>query len=214
MAEGSFKLGYLPGNTAFGEARWDPGLVGDALDGGFDFASMAKWLLTNKQPRDMTSRTPGLRMDPNARLKQAAEREQLLADMARSRAVHGTPGFGGQPLRTVSGPGIVTGLTPDTIRMTGAQRQAFLPQSAQAVADPNPLFTYGSLPGMGQVEGARQASRIQAEESRPRESQADMAARMYPGFARYAGQNDEQREADRQRRDRANDDMRSPRRRP
>jgi len=123
----------------------------DALGGDFGFEDMYEWIGRLRADKERMRRDATRWDDWRARMADQRDRRRFqiespqapssLTDMAgaeenrariaQARAQYGTPGFGGAPLRQVSGPQIVTGLTPDTIRMTGAQRRMFLPAEAE-----------------------------------------------------------------------------------
>jgi hypothetical protein len=119
----------------------------------------AKWEAAEAKRAAAAARAPkfGARpADPNRNLRQAAEREQLLASMEQSKAMYQPP-----PTRMVFGPGVIPGPTLDVMRMSGAQRQMYLPQNSSEIGA---VPSYSAASGMsrGNAAGAAAAETDEA----------------------------------------------------
>jgi hypothetical protein len=89
--------------------------------------------------------------DPNRVSRRGAESAGLQAAIAQSRAMTGA-----MPTRMAMVPGIVPGRTPDPMRMSGAQRQVFLPGGSQEIGTaPSGSAMFGAQ--RGQAAGQQAA---------------------------------------------------------
>jgi len=240
MPQGSWDLGYTPGNTAVGRASFSPGDIADGLgDGGLGWMLEAmfsrairpekkNWTRYDAEQAEYRARSREAaqrgRPDPNLRAKQAAEAERLRADIAQSRTAY-MPA----PTRTMSGFNVIPGPVLDPMRMTGAQRKAYLPEQASATGDVNeagagrewrnaprptnistfPTSPSGNAPGQGAERTAAPSGQSIIGDPGPTLAQQqrglnELNARMYPGQTLYNSMSDLEREADRRRREEAN----------
>jgi hypothetical protein len=245
MPSGTYDLGYLPNNAAFGQSTFNPGEVADGLWGEGDMGWMLRamfnramtpekknWEKYNAEQAEYRARARAASQagrDQRSSLQKAAENEALRAQIAQSRAMYGTDITGGQPLRQLTGFNM-HGMTPDTQKFTGAQRQMFLPQNATGVGDLNiagdekwrdaPLVRPAEITerfNSGQPIHAFDSATDAAGQGNTAVQQGNalmpgnpFAAQMYPGFARYAAMTPEQREADRQDREKRQASWRRP----
>jgi len=157
---------FTPGGTM--RTRVSAGNQLDALGGGDDYDpyQFIKDLRRDKenarregleyddrraQKLDFRENALSSRADPNANLKEAAEREALLANIAESKTAYQPA-----PTKMLFGAGIIPGRVAETTGLSGAQRRAYLPQNATMVGRPgeSPARPSGPDP-LSQGEAAR-----------------------------------------------------------
>lgn len=164
-----YQTGPRPRDFAGDQAAgFDPSGMGDLM----------QWMLNRKPPITNTAanqnwgpRGMGSIGDPN-------KLDRMLAEKAQLRSQHMA-----QPTKRVQGPGIIMGQTPDTLGMSGAQRQAFLPQNAMGgsmFGDVSGPEAGGPGMAMAPQNPEDQARAFQAQQL----AQALMAQRMYGGGIR------------------------------